>query len=140
NGVYINSKWSYNVTGLYQIPVVEMNFGFSILGREGYPIPYVHSVGTSEGTKNILLQGIGEERHDDPFLLDLRLSKEFRLGGVGLTVGIDAFNVTNEQTILQRDLLINQTSRGTTRKAARADRMFEQQSPRVFRLGARLTF
>ncbi|HVR41860.1 MAG TPA: carboxypeptidase regulatory-like domain-containing protein, partial [Thermoanaerobaculia bacterium] len=46
NGVYINSKWSYNVTGLYQIPVVEMNFGFSILGREGYPIPYVHSVGT----------------------------------------------------------------------------------------------
>ena len=36
--------------------------------------------------------------------LDLRLAKDLRLmGGVGITVSLDAFNVFNSQTILQRN-------------------------------------
>jgi hypothetical protein len=142
NGIYINSAWSYTITGLYQIPVVDVNFGFNVIGREGYPIPSVHAKsGTSEGTKNVLVQDIGDSRHEDPFNLDLRLSKELRFRDIGLTLSIDAFNVTDEQTILQRNLLLGTTNAaGTFTRSRLADRMFEQQSPRVFRAGARLSF
>src|SRR5256885_11830544 len=43
-GVYINSKWQYNLTGVYQIPVVETSFGFNLSGRQGYAAPYVARV------------------------------------------------------------------------------------------------
>ncbi len=42
-GVYINSKWSYSVNGLYQV-APDRPWGFNLAGnltgREGYPIPY----------------------------------------------------------------------------------------------------
>src|SRR5438270_2559093 len=40
-GVYINSKWAVNLTGTYQIPVIETNFGANVNVRQGYVIPYV---------------------------------------------------------------------------------------------------
>jgi len=43
-GIYINSKWQYNLTGVYQIPVIETSLGFNLTGRQGYPELYVHRV------------------------------------------------------------------------------------------------
>lgn len=135
-GIYINSRWAANVTGLYQIPVIDVNFGFNLFAREGYPIPYFHARSTSEGTKNVLVNGVTGARHEDPINLDLRLSKDIRMGPVGLTLSVDAFNITNEQTVLQRNI---QLARNTGRRNT-ANRISETQSPRVFRVGARLTF
>jgi hypothetical protein len=72
-----------------------------------------------------------EFRHEDIHELDLRLAKEFRFSGVGLTASIDLFNVLNEQPVLQRN---------TRLAVASGNQITELQSPRVFRIGARLTF
>ena len=134
-GIYINSEWSYNLTGAYQIPVVEATLGFNLTGRQGYPIPYIHRTGwiASEQTFKYLLvtDDPTEFRHDDIHELDLRLAKEFRFGGVGLTAAVDVFNVMDEQPILQRNTRLG---------IASGNRITELQSPRVIRLGARLTF
>ena len=131
-GVYINSKWAYNLTGVYQIPVVETSLGFNLTGRQGYPAPYVYRVVLADGPKYVLLEP-QTDTYRNPNLteLDLRLAKDLRLSRVGLTISVDAFNVLNSNTIMQRDV---------RRVTLTANRITEVQSPRVFRLGARLTF
>jgi hypothetical protein len=130
-GIYINSEWAFNLTGAYQVPVIETSVGFNITGRQGYPIPYTHRQNTTEGFKFLLIDDVTANRHDDILNIDLRLAKDFRFGPVGATVSADIFNVMNEQTVLQRNIRLNISS---------GNRITELQSPRVFRLGARLTF
>ena len=139
-GVYINAKWAYNVTGTYLLPFVETNLGFNLTGRQGYPIPNVHSVDTSEGTKYVLIGDADSERHEDIHALDLRLAREFRWRGVGLIVSADVFNVLNSDTVLQRNTLVNSTNSDGEVTAGTPGRISEILSPRVIRLGARFTF
>jgi hypothetical protein len=135
--VYIGADWSYVITGLYQIPVIETNLGFSVNGRQGYPTPYVHRTTADSGFKYLLVDGVTSSRYDDISTIDLRLSKDFRFaGGAGLTVSVDAFNITNEQTILQRETEIYRS--GSARFDA--NRIREMVSPQIFRFGARFTF
>ena len=138
-GIYINSKWAYNLTGLFEIPVIETTLGVSLNGRQGYPIPYVHRVTVpNESAKQILVtEDIDDFRHDDIQTLDLRLAKDVRLGPVGVVLSVDAFNVFNQNTILQRNTGLFTTA---TRANPGANQITELVSPRVFRLGARLTF
>ena len=113
--------------------MIETSLGFNFVGRQGYAIPYIHRVSTSEGNKHVLINDDpADRRHKDVTNLDLRLAKDFRFAaGIGVTVSIDAFNVFNNQTILQRNTRLG---------IASGDRITELMSPRVFRLGARLTF
>ncbi len=134
-GVYFNSKWSYNVTGVYQIPVIETSFGLNLYGRQGYALPYVFRVSGArgEGFKFLLAEdNVTQFRNKDVHELDLRLAKDIPLWRAGLTLSIDGFNVFNSQTILQR----NVARLGVTA----SNRITETLSPRVFRLGARVTF
>lgn len=137
-GVYINSKWAYNITGTYQIPVIETSFGMNLTGRQGYVIPYVYRVAGSDGQGGNFKYVLAETKIDQfrqPNLteLDLRLAKDIRVyHGGGVTFSVDAFNILNRQTILQRDVRRLQL--------ASSNRIQELQSPRIFRVGARLTF
>ncbi len=71
-------------------------------------------------------------RTQDIYTLDLRLDKEFAAtGGLSLTFGIDAFNVFDQHPVLRRDLRLN---------GARPDYLNETLSPRVYRLGVRLSW
>lgn len=149
-GVYINSKWAYNVTGTYQIPFIETNFGFNLSGRQGYPVPYVYRLNGGGGiynsgqgtstTKFVLAENnVTQFRLPNITELDLRLAKDFHLGPAGLTVSIDGFNMLDKRTILQRNVTrLNANNAGGTFGAS--NRITELQSPRVFRLGARITF
>jgi len=145
-GIYINSKWSASLTGLYQIPVIETSLGFNINSRQGYAVPYVRAVrpvGTGEGTKLLLApDSVDSFRNPTVTQVDLRLAKEIRFQSVGLTLSIDGFNMLNANTILQRDVrqLNASTSPTNNAKASTADHVTEVLSPRVFRLGARLSF
>jgi Carboxypeptidase regulatory-like domain len=132
-GIYINSRWAYNLTGAYQIPFIETSLGFNLTGREGYPIPYILRYSGNEGGKNVLLGEIDEYRLPNVHNLDLRLAKDIRFGPAGITLSVDMFNVLNSNTILQRDLDYRRT---TTQQ----NRITEVLSPRIFRVGARLTF
>ncbi|MGH9456312.1 MAG: hypothetical protein ACRD2J_01570, partial [Thermoanaerobaculia bacterium] len=136
--IVINSRWSYNLTGAYQLPL-GFSVGAAVTGREGYPIPYSHAVTVdNEGvTKNVHVTDLGDFRYDDIFNLDFRVAKEFRLQQVGITLSADLFNVTDERTVLQRDsTLFNDTQDPNLA----ANQIIELQSPRVFRFGARVSF
>ncbi len=156
--VYINSKWAYSLTGAYQIPVIETSVGFNLNGRQGYVVPYTAVVRTStgEGNKSLLVpQTVQTFRNNDVKELDLRFAKDVRVSRIGLTLSLDLFNALNAQTVLQRNTQlcsVSQANTGTTTTStttncnatanltANANRVTEVLSPRVFRLGARLSF
>jgi hypothetical protein len=136
--VYMNSKWQSNLRGSYTIPKVEVDFGGSLLFRQGYLSPFYDSVrtaipGDSGTTKNMIAFGdIDEFRMDDVVSLDLHLGKSFNFtDSVGLEVGADVFNVFNSATILQHQLRIDSST------------FLEPQEvlgPRLLRLSARARF
>jgi hypothetical protein len=137
--VWIDSDWALNMSGVYQIPGIETNLGLNFTMRQGYPMLFVHNTSVTQAgatNKNVLVEEVGDRRLDNPYSLDLRLSKDLRLRGVGLELSLDAFNITNERTILQRNASL------TARDAASGsrNRIIELQSPRVLRFGARLSF
>ncbi|MEA2491336.1 MAG: hypothetical protein QOH21_3128 [Acidobacteriota bacterium] len=137
-GVYVSSRWQTNVAGLYQIPRIETTVGFNFSLREGYPILYTHQFNllNGEGSKQVLVNDIGASKLPNPYALDLRIARELRFHGVGIELGIDAFNVTNNQTILQRNTpLVARNLPVPSRNQIR-----ELQNPRVLRFGAKMTF
>ena len=139
-GVYINSKWAYNVTGTYQIPVIETNFGVNLTGRQGYVIPYVFRVtapnesgnGTGTFIYPLAENDITQFRLPNPIELDLRLAKDLHIWRGGLTLSVDAFNVLDRRTILQRDV--------RRLSLSASNQITELQSPRVLRAGVRFNF
>jgi hypothetical protein len=135
-GVYINSDWSYSVNGLYQV-APDRPWGFNLAGnltgREGYPIPYFARVSRNNipGSTSVQIAGADEFRNPDIHVLDGRVEKEFTFSDVGLTLGVDVFNLLNESYVLQRQ---HRLGIGTTNNVT------EILSPRIFRVGARLSF
>jgi hypothetical protein len=135
-GVYINSNWSYSVNGLYQI-APDRPWGFNLAGnltgREGYPVPYYRRVPRNgiTGQANVQVAESDEFRNDDINVFDARVEKEFTFSDFGLTLGVDVFNVLNENFVLQRRHLLGN---------AVTDHVTEVLSPRIFRIGARLSF
>jgi hypothetical protein len=134
--VFINSKWSYNVTGLYQLPL-DFSLGASLTGRQGYPEPFRVNASTINGDvsndPNIVLTPIGTQRFPNVTEFDLRAAKDFRFfSRVGITVSADLFNVLNKRTVLQRSTDLN--------NASTIGNITELQSPRVWRFGARVNF
>ena len=113
--------------------VIETSLGFNLTGRQGYPIPYIARVSTSEGSQPVLISDeIDNHRLPNITVLDLRLAKDVRLGPVGLTVSADVFNVFNRNTELQRNVA---NSSGTN---TQQNRISELLSPRAaLRLGFR---
>jgi hypothetical protein len=137
-GVYINSKWAYSVNGLYQIAPDHpwgFNVALNLTGRQGYPAPYYVAKrlpGNEGGT--IFLQATDAPdsfRLDNINVIDARIEKEFTFSDFGLTVGVDCFNVLNEAYVQQVQLNAGTTSKGF---------VTEITSPRIFRLGARVSF
>ena len=135
-GVYINSNWSYSVNGLYQI-APDRPWGFNVAanltGREGYPVPYYRRVARNgiPGQANVQIVGSDEFRNDDINVVDARLEKELTFSDFGLTLGVDVFNLLNENFVLQRQHRLNN---------AATNNVTEVLSPRIFRVGARLSF
>ena len=135
--VFIQTKWSYNLTGLYQLPW-DFSLGASLTGRQGYPRPIRQEITGSDGiTRDVVVAPIGSLRFPNVYELDLRAAKDFRfMNRVGVTLSADLFNVPNQRTILQRQTLggIGGDDPGNF------NRISEIQSPQVWRFGARINF
>jgi hypothetical protein len=136
-GIYINSRWSYGLTGLYQI-APDRPWGFNVAanlnGREGYPLRYVGrafriELGEERPFDVPVTPDINAYRYPDVHLLDVRVEKELRFDRAGVTVGLDVFNVTNESYVLQRQGILSRVN---------SDFVTEVLSPRIYRLGVRL--
>jgi hypothetical protein len=139
--VYINSKWSYSVNGMYQI-APDRPWGFNVAanltGRQGYPLRYVRRIARQTIT-DAAGTGIDIPINSDPNafrypnvnVVDLRVEKEFTFNQVGLTLGVDVFNALNESFVLQRQSVLG---------ANTSNFVTEILSPRIYRVGARFSF
>jgi hypothetical protein len=139
-GVYINSRWSYSINGLYQVAPDRpwgFNAALNLTGREGYPVPYFRRIAGDRAAENFafIRPSVNNEpdefRLDDIHVVDARVEKEFAFSDFGLTVGLDVFNLFNKSYILQRQHRLGIST---------ADNVNEIISPRILRLGARLSF
>jgi len=137
--VFINSKWSYAINGMYQVVPDRpwgFNLGATLSGRQGYPTVYFRrTFGRSipDGAFGLNVAANSESdryRYDDIQTIDLRVEKEFNFSDFGLTLGVDMFNVLNESFVLQRVGRLNRTN---------SNDVLEVLSPRVFRVGARFS-
>jgi hypothetical protein len=139
--VYINSKWSYSLNGMYQV-APSRKWGFNIAanltGREGYPIRYGRRIfrDTIADTPGLgivvpVTSDVDRFRYADIHTLDLRVDKDFHFSALGMTLSAELFNALNESYVLQRQGVLG---------GNKADHVQEVLSPRVLRLGARLSF
>ena len=130
--VFIHSRWQFNVGGLYQLPL-GFNVAANVFGREGYPLVNFHRIdpGDGLGPRDVIVGNIDDRRYDDVYNVDLRLEKVLELRPLQISLSADVFNLLNDNTVLQRNGRVNQSTYNQIR---------ETQSPRVVRLGARVSF
>ncbi len=132
SGVFLNSRWQFNINGMYQFPL-NFNLAASLYGREGYPIVPFQRVGGDDGyVRDVVLVTTNGLRYSDVYELDLRVEKVIPFSQTAnVTVSADLFNVVNSGTILQRYDRVAQSNTGFIK---------EIQSPRVWRFGARVSW
>ncbi len=144
--VFINGRWSYNLNGMYQI-APDRPWGFNVAanltGREGYPLRYADRINRAtiadnggSGLDVPLRADPNAFRYPNVHVVDLRIEKELSFSDFGVTLGVDVFNALNESYVLQRQGVLAEN--GTP--LASAGSVLETLSPRIFRLGARLSF
>jgi hypothetical protein len=152
--VCISSSWAYSVNGMYQV-APDKAWGFNVAaalnGHEGYAQTYFvrnakrAGFGNSTNTNVMAVNNPDDYTLDDVHVLDLRLEKEFKFDRIGLTVGVDVFNALNENTVLQRQRRISADNLGGGSSSSdvgvsTADHVYEVLSPRIFRIGATISF
>ena len=124
----LGSSYSFSLNTLYQV-APDKNWGFnvgaSLTGREGFVSP---PYAPASGGRRVQLGRFDHFRNDDILMLDARIDKDFEFGNdFGLTLSVDAFNLLNEDYVLQRFRNVD--------SGANANQVKEVLSPRVFRLG-----
>lgn len=132
NEVFINSTWQFNVGGMYQLPL-GFNVAGNVFGREGYPLINFHRVDSGDGlgTRDVVIGDLDDRRYENVYNVDLRLEKLLAVQSLQISLAADVFNVLNDNTVLQRNGRVNQST---------YNQILETQSPRIVRLGARVSF
>ncbi len=132
--VFLNSRWSYALSGLVQI-APERRWGFdlaaSATGHQGYPIRYAAQLfrqELDESRLTYLPATSNLSRYPDLHVLDLRIQKEIRFRDLATTVSLDCFNALNRSTVLQRQALLGRNT---------SDHVLEVLGARILRLGVR---
>ena len=132
---FINSKWAFNISGLYQLPL-NFNVSGSLFGRQGYPIPYLvaDDPGDGWGQRTIALGRADAHRLKNVYQLDLSAQKVLPITPkADVTLVVDMFNVFNSNTILFRNY-------DATGPVGTIGDILTIQNPRVLRFGARISF
>ncbi len=151
SGVFVGANWQFNVTGLYQLPW-DLSIGANFFGRQGYPQPYFVRTRTGDIQGNrprILIDRVDTFRLDNLYQLDLRVEKGFKVGPVQLIGTAELFNVANSNTVLQRYARVGtwdprdadpDNPGAEFSQDGNFNRIQEAQSPRIVRLGFRVSF
>lgn len=142
-----SSKWTANINGLYQLPW-DLTIAANLAARDGYAAPLGYRIaiidedgfytrssttGVEEYNNTVLAVGaFDDHRYEDVYNLDLKLTKAFTMGSTRVEIACEAFNVFNENTILQENLRLDQT---TTASEPR-----EILSPRILRFSSTINF
>jgi hypothetical protein len=129
---YTTPTWQIYANALVQLPW-DLEFSGAVFGRQGQVEPqYIRASAGSDGSFNVLATPtVDALRYDDVWDLDLRLAKNIKIGPTTFTLSAEGFNIFNSGTVLQRFRQINSDS---------FQRIDEILSPRIVRLGARISF
>jgi len=136
--VYMNSRWMFKVAGLYQFPYgISVSLAFS--AQEGYVLAKnIESDNKKNGLGYFYVyepdKKFGDDRLPAFWTLNLGLEKKFSIsadGSTTATVFVDAFNVTNNKTVLARNAVFNSDI---------YDRVTLTLNPGIFMFGVRVNF
>ncbi|HEY7509639.1 MAG TPA: TonB-dependent receptor [Vicinamibacteria bacterium] len=142
---YTNTKWQLYANGLVQLPW-GVDLSGAMFGRQGgaYPVSLLLSGGRDGSLRALATSEVDSQRYPNLWNLDLRLAKTIKLGGAGLTLAAEWFNVMNNDVVLSRYRFANQGAFTQTVSGARPNeglgRVEEIIVPSIFRFGARFTF
>jgi len=132
NDIYSSVKWQLYANAMVQLPW-RFELSGAVFGRQGHPYPkFLQLRAGRDGNLQALAQPrVDEDRYRDVWDLDLRFARPVTFRGATLTLAAELFNVFNSGVVLKR----NGNARATV-----YDRIDEVLSPRILRLGARITF
>ena len=132
--VFLNAKWQYKLSGLYQFPY-QINLSAFYNTRQGYPwqpaVQVLTSLPNGGGQPTMILDPIGEARLPNFQNLDLHVERPISFGNSHIVPSMDIFNVTNNNTI--------QALRGN-QNANNANFIQAIVAPRVLRFGVRVNW
>jgi len=131
--VYINSKWLFKLSGLYNLPY-DINISAFYNARQGYPFERVvqgPSRANGAGIPLVLLDAIGDSRLPTYQNLDFHVERPIKAGTARFIPSLDVFNVGNSNTV--------QAIRGT-QNASNANNIQATVAPRVVRFGVRVNW
>ena len=108
--VYVNSRWQFKLSGLYQLPW-NLSLSAALSAQEGYVLGnYAQSAKKIKGGSYFSIyepdKQFGDDRLPAFFTLNLGLERKFVLGTDGrtsATIFVDAYNLTNNDAILAKD-------------------------------------
>jgi hypothetical protein len=131
--VYVNAKWLFKISGLYQLPG-DLNVSAFYNARQGYPLE--NTVQTPSringgGQVDVPMDPIGDVRLPNYQNIDFHLERPVKAGTVRFIPSLDIFNVGNFNTI--------QAIR-SRQNAANANQIQAILAPRVIRFGVRVNW
>jgi hypothetical protein len=131
--VYINAKWLYKLSGMFQAPYA-VNVSAFYNARQGYPYErFVQSPSRTNGAGivSVLLDNVGDSRLPNYQNLDLKVERPIKTATITWVPSLILFNVFNSNTI--------QAERGTQNSAI-ANNIQAVLAPRVLQAGLRVTW
>jgi hypothetical protein len=131
--VYVNTKWLFKLSGLYELPW-RVNVSGFYNARQGYPFEQgllSPSRQRGAGTVFVVLDQVGELRLPNYHNVDFHVERPISFATVKFVPSLDVFNLTNGNTV--------QAIRGT-QNAANANQIQAIVAPRVLRFGVRMTW
>ncbi|MBE0461304.1 MAG: TonB-dependent receptor [Candidatus Aminicenantes bacterium] len=136
-GIYVNSRWQFKLSGLYQLPY-GINLSGVFTAREGYVMPTdVLAYRPGIGTRSVYGSPdgggkFGDERLPAFWVLNFRLEKVFQVSDTSTVIfAVDGFNITNSAHTLKQQTRITASSFGDPLRIL---------NPRVIRFGIRFNF
>ena len=128
---YSSFRWQVYADALVDLPA-SFSLSTALFGRQGgiYPINITNTIG-ADGSQRILAGAVDGTRYDNLWNLDFRLARNSKVGRVTITPSLELFNALNNDVVLSRARNANSPTLG---------RVEEVISPRILRIGARLSF
>ncbi len=133
--VFVNAKWLFRASGVYQTPLWGINVAAFYNSRGGYP--YIRGVTSPNrtfgaGSTTLYFEKRGDERLPTFQTVDFRVDKSFTMfNRMRITASADIFNLMNGNTTL--------SMRGT-QTSKDANTISSLLAPLVARFGFRVTF
>ena len=128
---YSSFQWQVYADAAFTLPA-SFTISTALFGRQGgiYPINITSSLG-ADGNQRVLAGGVDDNRYDNLWNVDFRLARNSKIGRITITPSIELFNALNNDVVL---------SRARNAGSATLNRVEEVISPRILRIGARLSF